>query len=277
MNLRHLRPVLLVAAGFSAVVNAATTNDRHPRESGGPAQGLPQPVLESEPGWRPPSWVTAAPSDFGFTLRWESVKGAAYYRVFLRPAHASAETQLPSYVCRASQFIVVGLRPGEGYFFHVSAISSQGEESVLSDPVYGRTGEASRYVVIDRRSREVRLYEGEKNLRAFPAAIGRVGFGGDSVTPVGEYRIVSRTTDPAFEWPDGRVVRPYREDPSNPMGKCFIALDYKVQGRTIGIHGTNDPACIGTLVSGGCVRLHNEDALALLDAVRVGTPVLIED
>jgi hypothetical protein len=43
----------------------------------------------------------------------------------------------------------------------------------------------------------------------------------------------------------------------------------------MGIHGTNDPACIGHKISGGCVRMHNKDFEELLNYVRFGTPVEI--
>lgn len=43
----------------------------------------------------------------------------------------------------------------------------------------------------------------------------------------------------------------------------------------LGIHGTNDPSTIGTEVSSGCVRMHNDDITRMVDdlEVRSGVPV----
>ena len=43
----------------------------------------------------------------------------------------------------------------------------------------------------------------------------------------------------------------------------------------LGIHGTNDPDSLGTNVSSGCVRLHNDDVTYLVETVGlpIGVPV----
>jgi lipoprotein-anchoring transpeptidase ErfK/SrfK len=43
----------------------------------------------------------------------------------------------------------------------------------------------------------------------------------------------------------------------------------------IAIHGTNHPELIGKFVSNGCIRLKNDDIIALADMAPVGTPVQI--
>jgi len=45
--------------------------------------------------------------------------------------------------------------------------------------------------------------------------------------------------------------------------------------RYIYIHGTPDSTVLGVPGSHGCLRMHNEDIIALFDAVPVGTPVNI--
>ena len=45
----------------------------------------------------------------------------------------------------------------------------------------------------------------------------------------------------------------------------------------IGIHGTHDPASIGTRASEGCIRLENSQVEALKKLVCVGTKVVIEE
>ena len=47
------------------------------------------------------------------------------------------------------------------------------------------------------------------------------------------------------------------------------------QGGPIAIHGTDDPAMIGSAVSHGCLRIHNADIRRLLRLAEEGTPVEI--
>ena len=41
----------------------------------------------------------------------------------------------------------------------------------------------------------------------------------------------------------------------------------------LGIHGTSDPATLGTPVSAGCIRLHNDDVARLVTYLPLGVPV----
>ena len=57
--------------------------------------------------------------------------------------------------------------------------------------------------------------------------------------------------------------------PHNAMGKCKITLHF-LSGHMnplVRIHGTNEPKSIGKRVSGGCIRMHNKDILALADII----------
>ena len=61
-------------------------------------------------------------------------------------------------------------------------------------------------------------------------------------------------------------------------GPWFISLDTGWIG--IGIHGTHDPASIGTMASEGCIRMHNQDVAELKNLIYgpakgVGTRVVI--
>ena len=47
--------------------------------------------------------------------------------------------------------------------------------------------------------------------------------------------------------------------------------------RYVYIHGAPDTAEMGKIGSHGCVRMHNDDIIALFDMVPAGTPVLISD
>ena len=41
------------------------------------------------------------------------------------------------------------------------------------------------------------------------------------------------------------------------------------------IHGSNEPWTIGQAVSSGCIRMVNDDVIALYDMVQVGTKVVV--
>ena len=59
--------------------------------------------------------------------------------------------------------------------------------------------------------------------------------------------------------------------PGNPLGARALYLgntDYR-------IHGTNNPASVGTRVSSGCIRMRNADVIDLYDRVAVGTKVIV--
>lgn len=43
----------------------------------------------------------------------------------------------------------------------------------------------------------------------------------------------------------------------------------------LGIHGTNDPATLGTNVSSGCIRLHDDDIARLVEFLPLGVPVSV--
>lgn len=63
-------------------------------------------------------------------------------------------------------------------------------------------------------------------------------------------------------------------------GPWFLSLDTGWIG--IGIHGTHDPASIGTMASEGCIRLRNEDIQSLKELIcsdngGIGTGVIITE
>jgi len=67
-------------------------------------------------------------------------------------------------------------------------------------------------------------------------------------------------------------------DSKNPLGTRWIGFDAEgTDGRTYGIHGTNNPASIGHYVSEGCVRMQNEVIESIFQTVPLGTKVLITD
>ncbi|TYP79577.1 L,D-transpeptidase [Paenibacillus methanolicus] len=105
-------------------------------------------------------------------------------------------------------------------------------------------------IIVDLSDRMLYLLKDDKVIRGFPVGIGRML----TETPTGEFTIVNK-----------------QEDPGGPFGVLWMGLSKPHYG----IHGTNDPASIGQMVSKGCVRMYNDDVLALSKLAPVGTRVTI--
>lgn len=93
---------------------------------------------------------------------------------------------------------------------------------------------------------------------------------GDMKTPEGIFHISeivnSATWKHDFKDGNGEI--------ENAYGPYFIRLAVPNQ-KGIGIHGTHNPASIGSRVTEGCIRLKNDDLIALLPLVKCGTVVII--
>ncbi|MBB6733500.1 L,D-transpeptidase [Cohnella zeiphila] len=105
-------------------------------------------------------------------------------------------------------------------------------------------------IIVDLSDRQLILLDGDTVVRSFPVGIGRMV----TRTPTGEYRIINK-----------------QANPGGPFGVLWMGLSKPHYG----IHGTNDPSSIGKLVSHGCIRMYNEDVLALSSLVPIGTRVTI--
>ncbi len=106
-------------------------------------------------------------------------------------------------------------------------------------------------VLIDLSIRELYLFSGEKNMKAYPVAIGKPA----TPTPVGSFSIVTKIVNPSL----------------GALGTRWMGLSKP----SYGIHGTNNPASIGTMASLGCVRMYNRDAEEVFALVSIGTSVEI--
>ncbi len=120
-----------------------------------------------------------------------------------------------------------------------------------------------RTVLVSIPDRKLVIIDYGVVLATFPVAVGA----DVSPSPVGEFEIVSRVTNPTYYHP-GKVV-PAGKD--NPLGTRWIGLSEKGYG----IHGTNAPHSIGRAASHGCIRLRNRDAERLFEMVQVGDVVRI--
>ncbi|HWR56220.1 MAG TPA: L,D-transpeptidase [Negativicutes bacterium] len=105
-------------------------------------------------------------------------------------------------------------------------------------------------ITVHLAARRLTLYRDGSPLRSYPVGIGKML----TPTPTGTFHIVSK-----------------KPNPGGPFGNMWLGLSIPHYG----IHGTNNPASIGKIVSHGCIRMYNRDVLELARLIPIGTVVRI--
>lgn len=105
-------------------------------------------------------------------------------------------------------------------------------------------------IIVNVGAKRLTVYKNGNIFREYIVATGK----SETPTPTGIFEVVNKEIDPG-----------------GPYGTRWLGLSAKGYG----IHGTNNPASIGTAASNGCIRMYNEDIEALFDITVVGTPVRI--
>jgi lipoprotein-anchoring transpeptidase ErfK/SrfK len=129
------------------------------------------------------------------------------------------------------------------------------------------------YIIIDRKSHELRFYEHLKPWHTWPIAVGRAGL----ETPSGLYDVQWKETNPSWHVPNsawagslaGQTIPPGPDDPIKARWMAFNG--------GAGIHGI-DPSEYGSIgqdASHGCVRMRIPDVISLYARTPVHTPVFV--
>ena len=157
-------------------------------------------------------------------------------------------------------------RPNSAWLNHSPSLPPLGPAFIY---LPGEEYASSIRLIIRLGDRRVYVYDGEELKDSYPIAIGKQGW----ETPAGNYEVLNMKEEPAWEHPwTGEVVPP---GPDNPLGLRWIG--FWTDGRNfIGFHGTPDEETVGEAASHGCIRMLNDDVLALYSQVEVGTPVIVE-
>jgi lipoprotein-anchoring transpeptidase ErfK/SrfK len=114
-------------------------------------------------------------------------------------------------------------------------------------------------LVADLSDREMRVIEDGSIVQRYGIAVGRKGH----ETPTGEFRTGEIVWNPAWRPPPTDWARNKTYQPpgaaANPMQgvKIYFRAPYYF------IHGTNNPDSIGEAASHGCIRMTEDDAVAL--------------
>lgn len=165
----------------------------------------------------------------------------------------------------------------------LTSLDKEPANNNLSQLLHAQTGkEVAGYSIrIDKGDYQLYLLQDGKMLKSYPIAVGKNAGQkekrGDNKTPTGVFP-VDEVLDASYwthDFGDGKG------EIEGAYGPYFISLDtYAMSGGAwdgIGIHGTHDPDSIGTMVSEGCIRMHNEDLLDLYQYIKVGMSVAIEE
>jgi len=124
------------------------------------------------------------------------------------------------------------------------------------------------HVVLRLGEKRVYVYGGETVLDSYPVAIGAPA----TPTPTGEYQIFQMIVDPVWQSPwTGEIHEP---GPNSALGLRWIGF-LTLDNGIIGFHGTPTVSSIGQAASNGCVRLRNEDVVALFNHVQMGMRVVV--
>lgn len=113
--------------------------------------------------------------------------------------------------------------------------------------------------------RELELWDGDELILTAPVALGTP----ETPTPPGLYSI----TDPLDSTHNDTGV--YGAYALGLSGFSEVLETFNGAPPQLAIHGTNEPDLIGQYVSNGCIRLHNEDVVSVVEHTTLGTPVHI--
>lgn len=122
------------------------------------------------------------------------------------------------------------------------------------------------------------VLEGGMAIR-YGIAVGRDGFRWAGVADVSRKVMWPKWTPPPemikrkpelAKWKDGMPG-----GPKNPLGARALYLFRDGRDTGYRIHGTTEPASIGTAASSGCIRMFNEDVIELYRRTPVGSRVLV--
>jgi len=127
------------------------------------------------------------------------------------------------------------------------------------------------WIEVSIKERKLRLRDrGNQILMEVPIAVGKP----TTPTPVGQFEVLEMMENPIWQNPFNTRMIIGEKDPHNPLGLRWIGFK-QAGANDYGMHGTYNLSSIGRPVTNGCIRLRNEDIIALFDQVEEGTQILV--
>lgn len=136
-----------------------------------------------------------------------------------------------------------------------------------------------RRIVVSLKSQKATLYHHGKVVAIAPISSGREGKG----TPVGRYSVIQKSPKHRSSLygnyvMNGKIVKENvdnRKTP-RPSGSKFEGVPMPYFLRFTGAYGLHAGNVPGYPASSGCVRLPQRHAKRFFDAVKIGTPVVVQ-
>lgn len=137
---------------------------------------------------------------------------------------------------------------------------------------------AAAKVVVDKSDFSVSLVDAaDKVIARYPASTGSE----HDPLPVGEWKVQGISKDPVFNYnPDlfwdanpAHAKATIPAGPNNPVGVVWVDLSKEHYG----IHGTPEPSKIGKTESHGCIRMTNWSARVMSEAIKPGSPAILQE
>lgn len=123
-------------------------------------------------------------------------------------------------------------------------------------------GKTTFRVKVELGAHRITVWDGAKVVTQEPVGVGK----GKTPTPGGEYYITELLRPPE---PNGA----YGPFAFGLSGFSEVLQSFAGGPGFLGVHGTNDPAGLGTDVSAGCIRMSNEGITRLASVLPLGSPV----
>ena len=108
--------------------------------------------------------------------------------------------------------------------------------------------------IVQKHAHRLIVLLNDQYIKEYPVALGA------PATPTPEGRFIldnNKMINPDWYSPEGRVYR--FGEPENILGTRWLGFKEADGRRGFGIHGTSDPASVGTDASNGCIRMNNAD------------------
>lgn len=142
-----------------------------------------------------------------------------------------------------------------------------------------RGGTSGRRIVVNLEAQKAYLYHRGKLVAVSPISSGREG----KSTPVGRFSVIQKNPDHRSSLygnyvRQGKVVKENVDvrKGGQPAGSKFQGVPMPYFMRFTGAYGLHAGKVPGYPASSGCVRLPPRHAKRFFDAVKVGTPVVVE-
>ncbi|RYD65824.1 MAG: hypothetical protein EOP83_06525 [Verrucomicrobiaceae bacterium] len=138
---------------------------------------------------------------------------------------------------------------------------------------------SQRRIVVDLGEQKARLYHQGKMVAVSPISSGREG----KRSPVGRFSVIEKDPDHRSSLygnyvREGKVVKENIDvrKGGRPPGSKFEGVPMPYFLRFSGAYGLHAGRLPGYPASSGCIRLPKRQAKRFYDAVRVGTPVIVQ-